>query len=69
MGDETIDIPDHIIEIFNEYMAMWEGRLNDGFENQSYQTFFAVGYEVGIREGRMTKPVTKEDWPKSHGNC
>lgn len=71
----SVEVPDSVIEIFVEWLALWEGRLDDGFDGASYKAAFALGYEVGLRNSATDTPPKRnfseheDEWPTPHGNC
>jgi|LakMenE18May11ns_1017448.scaffolds.fasta_scaffold5291685_1 hypothetical protein len=69
-----IEVPDSVMEVFNEWFSLWEGRLADGFDGETYRSAFALGYEVGLRNAAKDTPPNRrsfeeDDWPIPHGNC
>ena len=71
----SVEIPDSVMELFAEWFSLWEGRLDDGFEGESYKAAFALGYEVGLRNAATDKPPCRDfsdaedEWNIPHGNC
>ena len=66
----STEVPDSVMELFWEWFSLWEGRLDDGFEGESYKAAFALGYEVGLKDAVTEKVLKKgSDWVLPHGNC
>jgi hypothetical protein len=71
----SVEVPDSVIELFQEWLSMWEGRLDDGFGGESYKSAFALGYEVGLANAAYEKPPVRDfrsdedDWSIFKGSC
>lgn len=70
----SVEVPDSILELFDEWFALWEGRLVDGFDGETYRSAFALGYEIGLRNTNTEAPVksgssSSDSWPPPRGSC
>ena len=70
----SVDVPESVMGIFLEWFSLWEGRLQDNYDGETYRSAFALGYEVGLRHAAMETPPNRnfsntDEWPTPHGSC
>jgi len=70
----SVEVPEVVMDVFIEWFSLWEGRLHDDYDGETYRAAFALGYEVGLRNLAGDVPpkrnfVELDDWSIPHGNC